>query len=77
MTPAQLRALLGAVLIPNVPGVSVATARYRVLGFSGDTVRVSSGNDARSVLSIHDLETALLLGNLRVEVVDGPLRKST
>ena len=70
MNPSTLRAMLGQTLIPNVPGLSEATARYAVVGFGSDEIRVRDGHGHTSALTFAELDSALVLGALRI--VDSP-----
>lgn len=71
MTPSALRALIGRVLVPNVRGLNKATARYRVLGFGADTLRVQSiDGQQRSSISLVDLTIALDRGLITIEDSD-------
>lgn len=68
MDTATLRGLVGKLLAPAVHGLSPATARYRVLGFGSDTIRVQSlANQTRSSMSIVAVEQAITRGLLIVE----------
>lgn len=67
MSPSELRGLVGKYLVPGVRGRGPDTARFAVLGFGPDTVRVQSSQGMRSSLPIPDLEQDLARGLLTVE----------
>ena len=65
MTPSQIRALVGRVLVPSLPGRTPHTPRYRVLGFGSNDVRViNTRTQIRSSLALDVLEHALDHGHL-------------
>lgn len=69
MTPSQLRALVGVVLVPNLPNKSAHTIRFKVTGFGSSDVRVlNTRTMVRSTMALTDLEHALDTGVLIVEV---------
>jgi hypothetical protein len=67
MTPDEIKALRGRYLVPAVATRSNATERYRVVGYSADSVRVQSTSGNRSALAIAELAQALNRGLLLVE----------
>lgn len=67
MTPTELRALRGRWLVPNVRTRSELTARYRVVGFGADTVRVQSSGGQRSSMPVADVAQAIERELLTVE----------
>lgn len=59
MTPAELRALRGRYIVPNVRTRSAVTERYHVVGFGADSIRVQSSAGTRSSITVADFELAL------------------